>query len=192
MPHISCSKVGGGQFRGNGKTNVSGDRGAATATWATVLISVFLVSCGAGGGSDLTQLSVRDTTSVTDPASGLREFRDCPECPRMVQLPPGQFLMGSPPGEEELAGNAPRPEGSVLAEKPQGLVEIDYPLAIGTYEVTFAERDYFWAAGGARSRPLDAGWGLGRRTRVTIARRAAAPGVTKPPPPGLGECRHPD
>lgn len=173
MPHISCSKVGGGQFRGNGKTNVRGDRGAATATWATVLISVFLVSCGAGGGSDLTQLSVRDTTSVTDPASGLREFRDCPECPRMVQLPPGQFLMGSPPGEEELAGNAPRPEGSVLAEKPQVLVEIDYPVAIGKYEVTFAEWDYCLAEGGCSYRPPDEGWGRGRRPVMNIARRDA-------------------
>ncbi len=54
----------------------------------------------------------------------------------MVDLPPGQFLMGSSLEEEELAGNAPRREESVLAERPQVLVEIAYPMAIGKYEVT--------------------------------------------------------
>jgi formylglycine-generating enzyme required for sulfatase activity len=29
-------------------------------------------------------------------------FRDCPDCPEMVMLPRGRFVMGTPPAEEEL------------------------------------------------------------------------------------------
>lgn len=28
-------------------------------------------------------------------------FRDCPQCPSMVPLPAGKFVMGAPPGEDE-------------------------------------------------------------------------------------------
>jgi len=34
-----------------------------------------------------------------DPVPGDRQFRECPECPRMVGIPGGRFLMGSPPQE---------------------------------------------------------------------------------------------
>ena len=34
-----------------------------------------------------------------DPVPGDRQFRECPECPRMVGIPGGRFLMGSPPKE---------------------------------------------------------------------------------------------
>src|SRR6202007_3011500 len=28
-----------------------------------------------------------------------REFRECPDCPEMVGIPAGEFMMGSPPSE---------------------------------------------------------------------------------------------
>ncbi len=34
-----------------------------------------------------------------------RVFRDCPDCPEMVEIPPGRFIMGVPPGEEEFLLN---------------------------------------------------------------------------------------
>jgi len=54
-------------------------------------------------------------------------FKDCPECPEMVVLPNGSFMMGSP------ADN-----NSQDNEKPQHLVKIK-SFSIGKYEVTQEE-----------------------------------------------------
>ena len=60
-----------------------------------------------------------------------RVFRDCADvCPEMVVLPPGWFMMGSPP---EV--------GLGTDEGPQRKVTIDQPFAVGKFEVTFAEWD---------------------------------------------------
>lgn len=58
-------------------------------------------------------------------------FRDCTDCPEMVVLPEGSFMMGSPPDEKGRDRN----------EGPQHRVEIGYSLAVGKYEVTLAEWD---------------------------------------------------
>ena len=80
-------------------------------------------------------------------------FRDCPECPEMVVVPAGSFLMGSP---EEEAGRDP-------SEGPMHRVTIGEPFAVGVYEVTFAEWDACHADGGCSHRPDDQGWGRGDR-----------------------------
>ncbi len=54
-------------------------------------------------------------------------FKDCPDCPEMVVVPSGNFLMGSV--------NPYVPD----YEKPQHRVTIARPFAIGKYEVTQAE-----------------------------------------------------
>ena len=51
-----------------------------------------------------------------------RVFRDCPECPEMVEVPAGSFNMGSNTGEAD--------------EKPVHRVTIPKPFAMGKYEVT--------------------------------------------------------
>jgi formylglycine-generating enzyme required for sulfatase activity len=58
-------------------------------------------------------------------------FRDCPECPEMVVIPAGRFMMGSPESED----------GRLDLEGPQHAVTIVKPFAVGRYEVTFAEWD---------------------------------------------------
>ena len=58
-------------------------------------------------------------------------FRDCTDCPEMVVLPEGSFMMGSPPDEK----------GRDRDEGPQHRVEIGYSLAVGRFEVTVAEWD---------------------------------------------------
>jgi len=55
-------------------------------------------------------------------------FRDCDNCPQMVALPAGAFIMGSPPAEADHFAN----------EAPQTAVEIS-SFAMGRYEVTRAE-----------------------------------------------------
>ena len=58
-------------------------------------------------------------------------FRDCPECPEMVVVPAGEFMMGSPATRRAAATD----------EGPQRKVTIAKPFAVGKFEVTFAEWD---------------------------------------------------
>jgi|GEM_PF-4036682 len=60
-------------------------------------------------------------------------FRDCPDCPEMVIIPSGSFLMGSPASDKN---------GSDKSERPQHRVTIGRPIALGKYEVTQAEWEY--------------------------------------------------
>jgi len=63
-------------------------------------------------------------------------IKDCPECPEMVVLPSGSFLMGSPPDPEHdpFSNEKPKVIGEP-DEKPQHRVQIQ-SFAIGKYEVT--------------------------------------------------------
>lgn len=63
-------------------------------------------------------------------------IKDCPECPEMVVLPGGSFLMGSPPdpGPDPFSNEPPKPIGESNA-RPQRRVQIQ-SFAIGKYEVT--------------------------------------------------------
>ncbi|MDE0202523.1 MAG: SUMF1/EgtB/PvdO family nonheme iron enzyme [Rhodospirillaceae bacterium] len=89
-----------------------------------------------------------------------RVFRDCPECPQMVEVPAGSFTMGSPASEE----------GRNDDEGPQHRVTISDPFAVGKYEVTFAEWDACVAAGGCNGyRPDDEGWGRGQRPVANVS-----------------------
>lgn len=73
-------------------------------------------------------------------------FRDCAACPVMVRVPPGSFMMGVSTAEDRLYSNW---GGSWLDNaKPQHRVTIEYPFAVGAYEVTFAEWDACLRAGG--------------------------------------------
>ena len=67
-----------------------------------------------------------------------KTFQDCPECPEMVVVPPGSFMMGSPSDEE----------GRDVDESPQHSVTIGRSFAIGRFEVTRAEYAAFAQATG--------------------------------------------
>ena len=103
----------------------------------------------------------------------LPEIRDCPECPVMVELPAGEYLMGSPEGEAPAAEISTRPEHTERAEKPQVEVTIARPFAIGKYEVTFDQWEACVEAGGCEHRPEDEGWGRGDRPVIHVARTDA-------------------
>ena len=62
-------------------------------------------------------------------------IKDCPECPEMVVLPSGSFLMGSPPDPEPdpFSNEKPKAIGRP-EEKPQHRVQVQ-SFAIGKYEV---------------------------------------------------------
>jgi len=65
-----------------------------------------------------------------------RTFRDCPTCPELVRIAPGQFLMGSTAAEG--AASKLRADRAA-AERPQHEVRIGHPFAIGRVEVTVAQ-----------------------------------------------------
>jgi formylglycine-generating enzyme required for sulfatase activity len=87
-------------------------------------------------------------------------FRDCPECPEMVVVPAGEFMMGSPNSEEERYSN----------EGPMRWVSVRQPFAIGKYEVTFAEWDACIFDGGCEGfRPNDWRWGRAKRPVMNVS-----------------------
>jgi formylglycine-generating enzyme required for sulfatase activity len=73
----------------------------------------------------------------TPPSTGSAN-RDCPQCPEMVRIRPGSFLMGSTPAEPEHESD----------ETPQHRVTIAYAFSLGKYEVTRGEFAAFIQAGG--------------------------------------------
>jgi len=85
-------------------------------------------------------------------------FRDAPVAPELVVIPAGQFMMGSPEGEEGHFDN----------EGPQHRVAISQRFAIGRYPVTFDEYDRFCEAKGQK-KPEDPGWGRGRRPAINVS-----------------------
>jgi len=81
-------------------------------------------------------------------------FRDCPDCPEMVVVPAGSFMMGS----------------NAEYERPVHRVTIDKPFAIGRYEVTFAEWGKCTDEGSCNNhRPNDRGWGRGNRPVIDVS-----------------------
>ena len=87
-------------------------------------------------------------------------FQDCTGCPKLVVIPPGSFMMGSPEEEENRGDN----------EGPLHEVRIDYPLAVGMYSVTFDEWESCVSDGGCGGyEPWDAGWGRGNRPVINVS-----------------------
>lgn len=99
--------------------------------------------------------------SIPEEARGqaVRVFRDCADCPEMVELTGGAFLMGSAWFEENNLGD----------ERPRRLVRVP-PFAVGRFEVTFEEYDACVASGGCNGyRPEDEGWGRGTRPVIKVS-----------------------
>jgi formylglycine-generating enzyme required for sulfatase activity len=86
-------------------------------------------------------------------------FKECDDCPEMVVVPAGSFMMGSPTSEADRFAN----------EGPQHRVRFTRPFAVGRYSVTFDEWDACVREGGCNGyRPSDEGWGRGNRPVINI------------------------
>ena len=94
-----------------------------------------------------------------EPRPAGSRFRDCTECPEMVVVPAGSFLMGSPHTEP----------GREADEGPRHRVRLPWAFAVGVYEVTFAEWDACVRAGGCEWNPPDQDWGRGRRPVINVS-----------------------
>jgi formylglycine-generating enzyme required for sulfatase activity len=73
----------------------------------------------------------------------LAEFQDCVDCPKMVSLPVGSFVMGDEKGDK--------------SERPPHRVSISRPFAIGKYEITVGQWSACVKGGGCSFRPEKAG-----------------------------------
>ena len=76
-------------------------------------------------------------------ASAQKSFRDCPDCPEMVAIPGGSFMMGCPDGDSSCAAT----------EKPGHKVTVN-AFAAGKYDVTVQEWEAFVKA---TNRPMAGG-----------------------------------
>jgi formylglycine-generating enzyme required for sulfatase activity len=89
----------------------------------------------------------------------LASFRECAEnCPEMIVVPPGEFVMGSPATEP----------GRQADEGPQHKVTIARPFAVSRYDVTFADWDACVAVGECPAAP-NGGWGEGARPVINVS-----------------------
>ena len=79
-------------------------------------------------------------------------FQDCPDCPKLIVVPPGGFGMGSPDSEP----------GRNSDEGPVHQVTIEYRVAVGVYEVTRAEFGRFVSATNRVMGTSCSNWWLGR------------------------------
>ncbi len=83
------------------------------------------------------------TPAISSTESQLRTFKDCQECPVMVVLPAGRFVMGDARGD--------------TTEKPAHTVSITQSFAIGKHEVTVAEWNFCILDGSCSHSPNIAG-----------------------------------
>jgi formylglycine-generating enzyme required for sulfatase activity len=93
-------------------------------------------------------------------------FKDCPECPEMVVIPAGKFMMGSPSGFDEYSARIAK--GAYANEMPQHEVTISKPFALGKFEITFAEWDACIRDKVCLEKE-DQGWGRDRRPVINVS-----------------------
>lgn len=86
--------------------------------------------------------------ALGSPANAAREFRDCPDCPVMVVVPAGHFLMGANPNEP----------GHTPAELPAHAVAVQARFAIGKFDVTRTEFTAFANATGYKTDTAKCDW----------------------------------
>ena len=104
-------------------------------------------------------------------------FHECAKnCPEMVVIPAGMFVMGSPDGKTPVMGldgkpkegpSAPKEDGRSDDEGPQHEVAIKQ-FAAGKFAVTFDDWDECVALGGC-PQVSDSAWGRGRQPVINVS-----------------------
>ncbi len=120
------------------------------------VICLTMLAAGAGSkvsaqGTGIGSIAQRDPVGSEKSQAAIEPgdiFRDCQDCPELVVVPTGDFVMGS---------------NETPYEKPERTISVPRPFAIGRHEVTFAEWDQCADAGACKNRPDDHGWGRGKQ-----------------------------
>ena len=104
----------------------------------------------APGPAAPTSASGPDTPPTVGPGARpapLQSFKDCANCPEMVAIPPGTFMMGAGPGDDHVAYD----QYDIPSEKPRHQVKIGYEFGIGKYEVQVGEFAAFVSETGTKT-----------------------------------------
>ena len=113
--------------------------------FAASVLTFVLLAAGCGPAQNGTTTTASQT------------FKDCAECPEMVRLPAGEFMMGSPTSE------------MYRGAETQHRVTIK-PFALSKYEITFDEWDACAADGGCGGyQPMDNDWGRGKNPVINVS-----------------------
>jgi formylglycine-generating enzyme required for sulfatase activity len=87
-------------------------------------------------------------------------FKECTNCPEMIVVPAGSFMMGSPDTGKDRGKD----------EGPQHGVTFAKPFAVSKFEVTFAEWDTCARFHGCDDyRPPDEGWGRSQQPVINVS-----------------------
>jgi formylglycine-generating enzyme required for sulfatase activity len=124
----------------------------------SIVVAALGALCALYGVAAQAQTATAAEVTVATPAGAM--FSDCPECPAMVIVPAGRFLMGSPPDEA----------GREDCEGPQHEVTLARPFAMGHSVVTHEQWRVCVRQGGCRD--LDADPELGRPVRLAPGHEA--------------------
>jgi formylglycine-generating enzyme required for sulfatase activity len=106
--------------------------------------------------------------SAAQPFMPGTSLQDCADCPALVVIPPGRFLMGSPETE-------PNHEAD---ESPQHVVTIAKPFAVSSREVTRGQYAAFVRATGRKPGPDCSVW-AGTKWEKQVNRDWSNPGFTQ-------------
>jgi formylglycine-generating enzyme required for sulfatase activity len=87
-----------------------------------------------------------------------QKFQECADCPEMVVLPPGEFVMGSDKNEK----------GHQINEEPQHRVWIEKRFAVSRFEITFEQWDMCFTLHGCTNRPSDQNWGRDMQPVINV------------------------
>lgn len=83
-------------------------------------------------------------------------FSDCDQCPELVAVSAGDFLMGDATGT------------GLSNEGPAHQVAIPNAFAVGKYEITYTQWDACFSEGGCSHSPSDDNWGRGNRAVMNV------------------------
>ncbi len=87
-------------------------------------------------------------------------FQECAtDCPQMIVVPAGSFIIGSPASEQ----------GHKSFEQPQHRVSIAKTFAVSKFELTFAQWDACAVHGGCAPHIGNAGFGRGRQPVINVS-----------------------
>ncbi len=143
----------------SGKLLVETSKAEADLSKAAALLKQYVIAVGKNDfhyRDALALLSAAESGGIFEAGE---EFRDCEDCPEMVVLPAGEFMMGAPASEEGRGDD----------EGPRHRVTIAKPLAVGKYQVSFAEWEACRRAGGCSHSTEDEGWGRGNRPAINVS-----------------------
>jgi formylglycine-generating enzyme required for sulfatase activity len=101
---------------------------------------------------------VRPLTPLAEQAlKPMDPFRECADCPEMIAVPAGEFMMGSPQTDKNGDDD----------ERPQHKVTLAKPFAVARFEVTFDEWDRCAALGHCEAR-ISENTGRGRQPAINV------------------------